>query len=320
MAQPNTSRPYPFLGAIAYMALGAMLTLGVQTLLQSSARSGPQQAQAMTPPNLAAFHEAVQRKDLEAMRRLLSTGPQGSLDINAPIPTDQSQRLGFTPLISAVYDGDLATVKMLIESKAKTEIRTADGRTALVCAAGWGDADKVRALLDAGARTDARANDGWTALMLAAARGEPGSVKALVESGADVNATNKWRQTALMAASRVGSIDKVRMLLDAGASADITDVEGNTALSIAATSEVDAQVLAMLIKAGAPLDTADRDGVTALMKAAERGDVDQTKVLLGAGANRELRDTSNKWTAKDWAAKRDDDRGREVVALLSAPK
>lgn len=316
MAQPSTSRPYPLLGAIAYIALGVMLTLGVQTLLQSS-RAGPQQAQAATPPNLAAFHEAVQRQDLEAMRRLLSTGPQGSLDLNAPIPTDQPQRQGFTPLIHAIYDGDLPTVKLLLESKAKTESRAADGRTALVCAAGWGNADKVRALLDAGARTDARASDGWTPLMFAAARGELAAVKALVDSGADVNATNKWRQNALMAASRVGSLDKVRALLDAGADARVTDVEGNTALSIAASGDVDAQVLAALIKAACPVDTPDRDGVTALMKAAERGDIDQVKVLLAAGAQRDLQDSS-KWTAKDWAAKRVDDKGRDVMSLLDS--
>ena len=269
MAQPTSSRPYPLLGAIAYMALGALLTLGVQTLMQSG-KAGPAQAQAATPPNLAAFHEAVERGDLEAMRRLISTGPPGSLDINAPIASDQPHRQGFTPLIAAVFEGNLQTVKALLDAKAKTELRAADGRTALVYAAGWGDAGKVRALLDAGARTDAR----------------------------------------------VGAIEKMQMLLDAGASAALTDQEGNTALSIAASSEVDAQVLATLLKAGAPVNESDRDGVTALMKAAERGDVEQVKVLLAAGAKRDLRDLSNKWTAKEWAAKRDDDKGRAVMALL----
>lgn len=315
MANGNTGRPYPLLGAIAYMALGAMLTLGAQTVMQSSARTGPQTAQA-APANLAAFHESVARGDLEAMRRLLATGPPGSLDVNAVIPGDQPQRQGFTPLILAVFEGNLATVKALLEAKARTEIRAADGRTALVYAAGWGDAGKVRALLDAGARTDARANDGWTALMFAAARGEPASVKALLDAGADVNATNKWRQTALMTAARAGSLEKVRMLLDAGATVNVTDIEGNTALSIAAASEVDPQVLSVLLRAGAPVNEADRDGVTALMKAAERGDIEQVKVLLAAGADRAAKDLTNKWTAKEWAAKRDDDRGRAVAALM----
>lgn len=314
MAQQQ-SRQFSILGAIAYMSLGCLLTLGVQQFLS---QRGPQAAQAAPPPNLSAFHEAVERNDTESMRRLLSTGPQGSLDINATIMSDQPTRQGFTPLILAVYEGNLQTVKALLEAKAKTELRAGDGRTALVYAAGWGDAGKVRALLDAGARTDARANDGWTALMFAAARGEPGSLKALVESGADINATNKWRQTALMAAARVGSIEKAQLLLDAGALANLTDIEGNTALSIAASNEIDAQVLAVLLKAGAPVDMPDRDGVTPLMKAAERGDAEQVKVLLAGGASTSLRDTSNKWTAKDWAAKRDDDKGRAVVGLLSS--
>ena len=53
------------------------------------------------------------------------------------------------------------------------------------------------------------------------------------------------------------------------------------------------------------------------MKAAERADAGQVEVLLKAGASLAAADRVNKWTARDWAAKRDDEKGRIVAEMLA---
>jgi ankyrin repeat protein len=66
------------------------------------------------------------------------------------------------------------------------------------------------------------------------------------------------------------------------------------------------------------VNSADADGVTPLMKAAERGDVEQVTALLKLGADVNAKDRANKWTARDWANKRDDEKGRAVVRALGS--
>jgi ankyrin repeat protein len=300
-----------WIGALALLVLGGLIVYGVRQL----AAGGGAGAAAVSPGRLG-LAEAVAKDDPEGVRSAIKAGA----DVNAPMMSDKPGREGMTPLMHAALDGKAETLKALIDAKAKTDQRTEDGRTALMYAAGWGDTAKLKMLLDAGARTDARASDGWTALMWAAARGEPASVKALTAAGADVNAANKWRQTALMAAARTGSVEKVAMLLESGANATATDLNGESALCIAAANEAPAGVLQALVKAGAPVDGADADGVTPLMKAAERGDLDQVVALLQLGADVSRKDKPNGWTAKQWAAKRDDDRGRAVVKAIDEKK
>ncbi len=295
-------------GAIALLVLGGLVVYGVQQLASGGG--------AMAAPSVSSgsqgLAEAISKDDPDRVRSAIKLGA----DVNAPITSDKAGREAMTPLMLAAFDGKPETMRALLEAKAKTEQRTEDGRTALMYAAGWGDGVKVKTLLDAGARADARAADGWTALMWAAARGEPASVKALTAAGADVNAANKWRQTALMAAARTGSVEKVALLLEAGASATATDLNAETALCIAAENDAPAGVLEELVKAGSPVDGGDRDGVTPLMKACERGDVDQVAALVKLGADGVKKDRANGWTAKDWASKRDDEKGRAVLKAL----
>ena len=302
-----------FVGVIALLALGALILYGVQSLSRnmpgSSADAMPAAAGAGS-----GLHALVAKGDAAAVQRAATAGADvnaaaGAADVDA-------SRVGMTPLMIACVDGNALMVKALLDAKAKTELRTDDGRTALMYAAGWGDSARVQTLLDAGANANARASDGWTALMFAAARGEVESVRALVGAGADVNASNKWRQTALIAAARSNSLEKLAALLDSGATVNASDQNGETALHVAASNEVAAELLDLLIKRGAAVDQADQDGITPLMRAAERADKNQVQVLLAAGASTSIKDKANGWTAADWAATRDDEQGRAVAAML----
>ncbi len=317
MSKQNSSALGVFMRVVVLVGLIAAVAIAFQM-----GRELPSDAQPARPGNHAsaatpgpALHQAAASGNVDAVRAALASGA----DPDAQLSDRDTSRSGMSPLMLACFEGNAEVVKLLLDSKARTEARSPDGRTALIYAAGWGNAQKVQLLLDAGATVDARASDGMTALMFAAARGDVESVRALVAAGARVDERNRWRQTALMAAARTGSIDKVEALLGAGASVEISDQYGDTALSIAAAStDADVRIIERLLEANAQVDEPDYDGVTALMKAAETGDEAKVRALLSAGASAQLMDRANGWTARDWAAKRDDDRGRAIVALLEA--
>lgn len=302
------------IGVVALLILGGVIVYGVQALSGAgNPGGGLSTARAGSTENGLGLGSALEKNDPAAVKAAIAAGA----DVNAVVGSDNPTLNGLQPLNIAAQTGKIETLRALLESKAKTEVRTPDGKTPLMFAAGWGDPQKVKALLDAGARTDARATDGWNALMWAAARGEAASLKLLLDAGADVQASNKWRQTALMHAARTGSLERVNMLLEAGAMAATTDLNGDTAIGIAAANEAPVEVIQSLAKAGGPVDAADNDGVTPLMKAAEAGNVDLVKALLTLGADAKKKDKANGWTAKEWAAKRDDEKGRAVVGVLS---
>jgi ankyrin repeat protein len=103
--------------------------------------------------------------------------------VDAALPT------GRTPLMGAVYNGDLAAVMALLEAGAAVNASTQSGITSLIIAASKGAQVCVRsqilaALLSAGATVDAADSSGWTALMHVS---DIGAVTALLQAGADVN-------------------------------------------------------------------------------------------------------------------------------------
>ena len=68
-----------------------------------------------------------------------------------------------------------------------------------------------------------------------------------------------------------------------------------------------------LIQAGAPVNGTDRAGLTALMEAVKNGHTQCVKLLLEAGADRELH-TTNGRTALDWAREKEHE---EMIQLLA---
>src|SRR5207253_1989293 len=110
-------------------------------------------------------------------------------------------------------------------------------------------------------------------------------------------------------------VGKVQALIRSGASVTIADFKGETVMAIAARNEAGPELIQKLLDAGADPNIPDEDGVTPLMKAANRGDPDRVIALLSAGAVPKAKDKSGR-TALDWAKERDDDRGRQVAAIL----
>jgi len=135
------------------------------------------------------------------------------------------------PFYNTALIEDIKNVKLLLEKGINVY---------LMHAAKNGDMGTVKVLLENNADINARDDYGWTALMWAAYNGYTEIVNLLLENNADVNAQNVWGNTALIWAARKGHTPVVKSLLEKGADVNIRDKEnGWNALVWAAWSRND---------------------------------------------------------------------------------
>jgi uncharacterized protein len=105
--------------------------------------------------------------------------------------------------------------------------------TPLIDAVFWGDLGRVRKLLDEGANVNSKTERGETALMMALSPDRIKLAMLLLDRGIEVNATTTWGATALIMAAARGHMEQVTLLLDKGADIRAKTTEGSTALKIA---------------------------------------------------------------------------------------
>jgi|GEM_PF-2603038 len=114
-----------------------------------------------------------------------------------------------------------------------------------------GDVATVRKLLDEGVDPNASPSGGRTCLMVASENGHPQVVKTLLSKGAKAN-LQEWKVkfTALMVAAKHGQAEIVKLLLEAGADPSVKDKDTWTALRWA-VSRGHKDVETLLDKSGA---------------------------------------------------------------------
>ena len=137
------------------------------------------------------------------------------------------------------------------------------GKTKLMDAVHSGDKEEFQAALAAGDKLTDTDASGWTPLMYAAGSYGSSEESEILKAGADVNARSMRGETALMASAATGMADED------------------------------------LLKAGADVSAVNDVGMTALMLLVQRGDPDEIKILLKAGADARKKDASGR-TALDY--------------------
>ena len=211
---------------------------------------------------------------------------------------------GSTPLQWAVYKGDVAEVRRLLDNGADTNLANEYGASPMSLAAEVANTEILNLLLASGANADSPNQDGQTALMAVARTGNVAAAKALLEHGATVDARESFGgQTALMWASARRHPEMIELLVTHGASIDARstprdyqrhvtaegrpkslDSGGFTPLLYAARENCIACV-DMLLKHGADIDLPDPDGVSPLQLAIVNANWDLAKRLIEAGAD-----------------------------------
>ncbi len=105
----------------------------------------------------------------------------------------------------------------------------------------------------------------------------------------------------------------VGLLLQANADVNVRDRDGNSPLILAATGRF-TEGVRVLIAVRAVIDQRNNAGETPLIKAVQANDLDDTKLLLDAGANPDLTDSSAGFSARQYAARG----GRQAMIKLLA--
>jgi len=137
---------------------------------------------------------------------------------------------------------------------------------------------------------------GKTKLMDAAHRGDKAAVEAAIASGDTLTDVDASGWTPLMYAASSYGESVVSEMLKAGAKVNARSTRGETALTAsAATGMVDED----LLNAGADVNTVNDVGMTALMLLVQRGEPDEVKAFLRAGADARKKDASGR-TALDY--------------------
>lgn len=121
-------------------------------------------------------------------------------------------KIGYTPLITAIIQDHMHTARTLIKNGADVNIQTPKGWTPLMFAAWLGRTSTIDSLLNRGSAVDAKSENGATALMFAAQAGHRDIVEILLAKGAEVNTKTDKGGTALMFAMAKGHTDIVELL------------------------------------------------------------------------------------------------------------
>ncbi len=124
-----------------------------------------------------------------------------SLLIQAGADLEAKSALGYTPLLRAARDGNVALVTFLIEQGGSMENQTVEGSTALSLAAYSGNIEAVKVLIQHGAVINTRRLNGWMPIHRAASRGHVEVVEILIQHHAELNA-RVWGQTPLHLAEK----------------------------------------------------------------------------------------------------------------------
>ena len=217
---------------------------------------------------------------------------------------DQRGVDGSTPLQWAVYEGDVAEARRLLDDGADVSLANNYGATAMGLAAEVGDTDMLKLLLEAGADADSPNADGQTALLAVARTGNVEAAQLLLDYGATVDAREQWGgQTALMWASARRHPRMIEFLISHGADINARSLDrdyqrhvtaegrpknmdsgGLTPLLYAARENCMACV-EVLLENGADIDLPDPGGVSPLLVAVMNANWDLARQLILAGAD-----------------------------------
>jgi len=259
----------------------------------------------MQPPKTAAeaLVAASKKGDVEKVRKLLESG------VN---PDCESLDGGWTPLCAACHRGHSKTAALLLAHGANPNRRDQKGSraTPLWWAVSSGNDALVRTLLKEGADPEKGNMNDLTPLSVAVTTGRLNVIQALIEhgaatggKGADVNASDSAGVSVLMRAAMKDDPFVMKLLIDNGANITQKNIHGATALDCAVEKGRDKAVRFLLgnkKRAAALLNETDNSGNTALVRAVLKRNLNMVSLLLGAGADPNIKNNKGR-NALHWA-------------------
>lgn len=188
------------------------------------------------------YIDAIQHEDIPSIQSLIHAG----VDIN------HKNKYGYTPLMAAVYKGNVEICRILVNAGAHAEAYDNDGQTLLFFAVY--DSEKetvVRYLIDElHVNVNLMSNSETTPLILAALNNHKKSLELLISAGAKMETKGKSGGTALFHAAGNNSVEAAQVLLNHGAQLEIRCQDGFTPL-MEAVFHNNGPMIRFLLNAGA---------------------------------------------------------------------
>lgn len=175
----------------------------------------------------------------------------------------------------------IPVLRLLIERGADLNAVSDYGDSALSVASRVGRFDAVGLLLEAGADP---APLKWSLLHRAVAIGSPENVRERIELGDDLTARDCWHRTPWLLSLQTRDLAKAQLLLSSGADVNDQGNCGKTPLMHAIEGN-DSAMLRWLLDKRLDPNATDEFGDTALIEAAGKGDAECVRLLIDAGAN-----------------------------------
>ncbi|KKP05399.1 hypothetical protein THAR02_02504 [Trichoderma harzianum] len=228
------------------------------------------------------------RNGFRMVAELLISGPRKKLG-NFKLPfrkgakIDLQDSYGRTPLTYAIWNGDVALVKLLLKAGANVHLKDRLGKTPLFYAFCNSDRQIIDLFVKKQRPVDVE-NDINTLLFSALENGHEEVVMQLIKTGrANLEARNNFDETILILATRTSHKAIVKKLLGAGANPNAKDRHRDPALFAIIYSEE--AVVESLLGAGADSDARTNAGFSPLMHASITGNAAIVKLLLDARAD-----------------------------------
>jgi len=303
---PTDSFHQPIVGGVGRSVSGAVqFTVAEKKQQQQQQQQQQQGGAAITAPperpdiatgniphiSPASLDESIRAAEADSVERLVSASALGEVGdvrqllarLNPDCVADVGRYQCLTPLMAAVQRGRDEVVQLLLEKRARVDMKDAKGwtalmhatqaqrpkivsellganasvhtaaedcqTTALMLAAMGARTELCTLLLKAGAPTESRDVSGWKAIHFAVRQGNGGALVSLIAARARVNDQNSEGMSPLSVAATSGRSECVKILLANLADPTARDDEGRSAFDIAQIYDHE-RVLAVLTNAG----------------------------------------------------------------------
>lgn len=147
---------------------------------------------------------------------------------------NQNNIYGFTPMLTAIHQGDLKTIKFLesrgasINGKLDKNTSGHKGYSAIFLAIDSNSKDVLEYVLSKNVNINEKSIEGFFPIHLASQRCRSDLIDLLIKKGADINLTNADGFIPAVVATRARCLSAVITLKDAGARFDILDKKGKS--------------------------------------------------------------------------------------------
>lgn len=193
------------------------------------------------------------------------------------------------PLLAAAREGELGTVRQLIDLKTDLNVTDHEGRTAIMYATEDGFAEVVEELIRRGADAGATDSRGRTALHYAAGEGHFEVAKVLLKAGLDPNQMDHEGHAPVVYAVDDGHVDVIRLFVEVGkVDLEALRAGGHDLMEIAA-KEGHEHVLEYLLD-GKSIAVDDEEAVASFLAAAREGKLNIVRRFVADGMSVDVRD------------------------------